>query len=485
MKRKHKSPPGASTVSSPGTRVERDTMGELAVPATVYYGVQTARAIENFPISSLRFPRAMIRAMGLIKRAAATVNQSLGLLDKKPADAIKQAATEVVEGKLDAEFPVDIFQTGSGTSTNMNTNEVISNRATELLGGARGSKLVHPNDHVNLGQSSNDVIPTAIHIAAGETIQHQLIPALFYLQNVLARKAKEFDKVVKIGRTHLQDATPVRLGQEFSGYARQIELGIQRVIRAQQALSEVALGGTAVGTGLNCHPKFSAKVLALISKETGCTFREAKNHFEAQSTQDSLVEASGALKTVAVSLMKIANDIRWLGSGPRCGLGEINLPETQPGSSIMPGKVNPVIAESVTMVCAQVIGNDVTITVGGQAANFELIVMLPVMAYNLLQSIELLSTAAQNFAVKCIDGIKANEERCRSLIEESLAMCTALAPEIGYEAAAKLAKEAYKSGKTVRQIAKDQKVLPEKRLNDLLDPWRMTEPGGPVGSAGG
>jgi fumarate hydratase class II len=485
MKRKHKSPPGASTVSSPGTRVERDTMGELAVPATVYYGVQTARAIENFPISSLRFPRAMIRAMGLIKRAAATVNQSLGLLDKKPADAIKQAATEVVEGKLDAEFPVDIFQTGSGTSTNMNTNEVISNRATELLGGARGSKLVHPNDHVNLGQSSNDVIPTAIHIAAGETIQHQLIPALFYLQNVLARKAKEFDKVVKIGRTHLQDATPVRLGQEFSGYARQIELGIQRVIRAQQALSEVALGGTAVGTGLNCHPKFSAKVLALISKETGCTFREAKNHFEAQSTQDSLVEASGALKTVAVSLMKIANDIRWLGSGPRCGLGEINLPETQPGSSIMPGKVNPVIAESVTMVCAQVIGNDVTITVGGQAANFELIVMLPVMAYNLLQSIELLSTAAQNFAVKCINGIKANEERCRSLIEESLAMCTALAPEIGYEAAAKLAKEAYKSGKTVRQIAKDQKVLPEKRLNDLLDPWRMTEPGGPVGSAGG
>jgi fumarate hydratase class II len=316
-------------------------------------------------------------------------------------------------------------------------------------------------------------------------MQQQLIPALTRLQNALAHKAKEFDKIVKIGRTHLQDATPVRVGQEFSGYARQIELGLQRVIRAQQALSEVALGGTAVGTGLNCHPKFSAKVLALISKETGCTFREAKNHFEAQSTQDSLVEASGALKTVAVSLMKIANDIRWLGSGPRCGLGEINLPETLPGSSIMPGKVNPVIAESVTMVCAQVIGNDVTITVGGQAANFELIVMLPVMAYNLLQSIELLSTAAQNFAVKCINGIKANEERCRSLIEESLAMCTALAPEIGYEAAAKLAKEAYKSGKTVRQIAKEQKVLPEKRLNDLLDPWRMTEPGGPVGSAGG
>ena len=476
---------GTTKTSTGATRVERDTMGELAVPADAYYGVQTARAIENFPISSLRFPRSMIRAMGLIKRAAATVNQSLGLLDKKQADVIKQAATEVVEGTLDAEFPVDIFQTGSGTSTNMNTNEVISNRATELLGGARGSKLVHPNDHVNLGQSSNDVIPTAIHIASGEMMQQQLIPALVLLQKALARKANEFDKVVKIGRTHLQDATPVRLGQEFGGYARQVELSIQRVRHAQAALSEVALGGTAVGTGLNCHPKFPAKVLAIISKETGCIFMEAKNHFEAQSTQDSLVEASGELKTIAVSLMKIANDIRWLGSGPRCGLGEINLPETQPGSSIMPGKVNPVIAESVTMVCAQVIGNDVTVTVGGQAANFELIVMLPVMAYNLLQSIELLSTAATNFAVRCINGIKANEERCNSLIEESLAMCTALAPEIGYEAAAKLAKEAYKSGKTVRQMAKAQKILSEKRLTELLDPWRMTEPGGPVGSAGG
>jgi fumarate hydratase class II len=467
------------------TRIERDTMGELAVPVDAYYGVQTARAIENFRISPLRMPRAIIRAMGLIKRAAAVVNHSLGLLDKKQADVIKQAATEVVDGKLDTEFPVDIFQTGSGTSTNMNTNEVISNRATELLGGPRGSKLVHPNDHVNLGQSSNDVIPTAIHIAASETMQHQLLPALTRLHKALDRKAKEFDKIVKIGRTHLQDATPVRLGQEFGGYARQIELGIQRVKRAQDALSEVALGGTAVGTGLNCHPEFSTKVLAMISKETGCSFTEARNHFEAQSAQDSLVEASGKLRAVAVSLMKIANDIRWLGSGPRCGLGEINLPETQPGSSIMPGKVNPVIAESVTMVCAQVIGNDVTVTVGGQAANFELIVMLPVMAYNLLQSIELLAAASSNFAAKCIDGIKANEERCKSLIEESLAMCTALAPEIGYEAAAKLAKDAYKSGKTVRQVAKEQKVLSEKRLAELLDPWRMTEPGGPVGSAGG
>jgi fumarate hydratase class II len=470
---------------SASTRIERDTMGELAVPAAAYYGVQTARAIENFPISSLRMPRAVIRAMGMIKRAAATVNHSLGLLDKKPAEAIRQAAVEVVDGKLDAEFPVDIFQTGSGTSTNMNTNEVISNRATELLGGVRGSKLVHPNDHVNLGQSSNDVIPTAIHIAASEMMQQQLLPALTRLHKALKKKAKEFDAIVKIGRTHLQDATPVRLGQEFGGYARQIELAIQRVKQAQEVLSEVALGGTAVGTGLNCHPQFSRKVMAIISKETGCSFREAKNHFEAQSAQDSLVEASGQLRVLAVSLMKIANDIRWLGSGPRCGLGEINLPETQPGSSIMPGKVNPVIAESVTMVCAQVIGNDVTVTVGGQAANFELIVMMPVMAYNLLQSIELLATASDNFAAKCIEGIKANEERCKSLIEESLAMCTALAPEIGYEAAAKLAKDAYKSGKTVRQLAKEQKVLSDRRLADLLDPWRMTEPGGPVGSAGG
>jgi len=475
----------ASHKSSLPTRMERDTMGELAVPADAYYGVQTARAIENFPISPLRIPRSVIRAMGMIKRAAASVNHSLGLLDKKQADAIIEAATEVIEGGLDEEFPVDIFQTGSGTSTNMNTNEVISNRATELLGGVRGSKLVHPNDHVNLGQSSNDVIPTAIHIAASETIHRQLLPALTRLHSALDRKAREFDGIVKIGRTHLQDATPVRLGQEFGGYARQIELGIGRMKRAQAALSEVALGGTAVGTGLNCHPDFSSQVVTIISRETGCPFIEAANHFEAQSSQDSLVEVSGALRTLAVSLMKIANDVRWLGSGPRCGLGEIHLPETQPGSSIMPGKVNPVIAESVTMVCAQVIGNDLTVTIGGQAGNFELIVMLPVMAYNLLQSIELLAAASNNFVAKCIEGITANEERCKSLIEQSLAMCTALAPEIGYEAAAKLAKEAYRSGKTVREVAKAQQVLPEARLNELLDPWRMTEPGGPVGSAGG
>lgn len=474
-----------SSGSSSATRMERDTMGELAVPVAAYYGVQTARAVENFPISDLRFPRSFIRAMGLIKWAAASVNVSLGLLEKRIADAILTSSREVVEGRWDEQFPVDIFQTGSGTSTNMNVNEVIANRAAELLGGARGSKLVHPNDHVNLGQSSNDVIPTAIHVAAVDSIERQLVPALTRLQQALAGKAQEFDKIVKIGRTHLQDATPVRLGQEFSGYARQIELGLERAKHAQRVLSEVALGGTAVGTGLNAHPEFAGRVLASISREIGCGFQEATNHFEAQSTQDSLVEASGVLRTIAVSLMKIANDVRWLGSGPRCGLGEIILPETQPGSSIMPGKVNPVIAESVTMVAAQVIGNDVTITIGGQAGNFELLVMLPVMAYNLLQSIELLATASNNFAARCIEGVMADEERCRNFIEQSLAMCTGLAPEIGYDAAAKLAKEAYRTGKSVREVARDQKVLTEDRLNALLDPWRMTEPGGPVGSAGG
>jgi fumarate hydratase, class II len=474
-----------SVGSSGATRLERDTMGELAVPASAYYGVQTARAVENFPISDLRLPRSFIKAMGVIKHAAATVNESLGLLDKKITEAILTSSREVIDGRWDNEFPVDIFQTGSGTSTNMNANEVIANRAAELLGGARGSKLAHPNDHVNLGQSSNDVIPTAIHVAAVDVIERRLVPALTRLQNALAGKAQEFDTIVKIGRTHLQDATPVRLGQEFSGYARQIELGLERARHAQRVLGEVALGGTAVGTGLNAHPEFAGRVLALVSQEIGCPFHEATNHFEAQSTQDSLVEASGALRTIAVSLMKIANDVRWLGSGPRCGLGEIVLPETQPGSSIMPGKVNPVIAESVTMVAAQVIGNDLTITVGGQAGNFELLVMLPVMAYNLLQSIELLASASNNFAARCIEGVKADEERCRNFIEQSLAMCTGLAPEIGYDAAAKLAKEAYRTGKTVRDIARAQKVLPEERLEALLDPRRMTEPGGPVGSAGG
>ena len=474
--------------SHEATRTERDTMGELQVPAAAYYGIQTARAIENFPISALRLPRPMLRALGLIKRAAAQVNEDLGFLDPKLAQGIRAAAQEVIEGRLDEQFPVDIFQTGSGTSSNMNANEVIANRAAELLGGARGAKIVHPNDHVNLGQSSNDVLPTAIHIAALEEIEHHLLPALSHLEHALGAKAKEFDGIVKIGRTHLQDATPIRLGQEFSGYARQIELGISRVQRTRGSLEELALGGTAVGTGLNAHPEFAPRVIALLAKETGCALKEAHNHFEAQAAQDSLIEASGALKTVAVSLMKIANDIRWMGSGPRCGIGEIIVPATQPGSSIMPGKVNPVIAESVMMVAAEVIGNDVAITVAGQAGNFELLVMLPVMAHNLLESILLLSRASENFAHRCVEGIEPDRERCQATIEESLAMCTALAPEIGYDAAAEIAKEAHKTGKTVREVAEAKKVLPADRLKELLDPWRMTEPGlagGKPGSAGG
>ncbi len=451
-------------------------MGELAVPAASYYGVQTARAIENFPVSGLRFPRAFIRAIGLIKWASATVNHSLGLLDKKRAESIKVASREVVDGRWDPEFPVDIFQTGSGTSTNMNANEVIANRASELMGGTRGSGLVHPNDHVNLGQSSNDVIPTAIHVAAVEALHRRLLPALTRLHRALSRKAREFDSIVKIGRTHLQDATPIRLGQEFGGYARQMVIGVERARHAQAALTDVALGGTAVGTGLNAHPKFAPRVIALLSREIACPLKEALDHFEAQSAQDSLVEASGELRTIAVSLMKIANDIRWLGSGPRCGLGELILPETQPGSSIMPGKVNPVIAESVTMVAAQVMGNDVSIMVGGQAGNFELLVMLPLMAFNLLQSIDLLAGVSDNFSARCIEGLTANEKRCRETIEQSLAMCTALAPAIGYDAAAQIAKEAYATGRTVREVARSRRVLPEARLNTLLDPWRMTGP---------
>ena len=457
-------------------RLERDTMGEKEVPAEAYYGIQTLRAVENFPISDLRFSRSFIRALGLIKWAAAQVNEDLGLLDKKKAKAIVQAAREVVDGKFDREFVVDIFQTGSGTSTNMNANEVIANRAAELLGEALGGKAVHPNDHVNLGQSSNDAIPTAIHVAALELIEKDLIPALTKLQKALTAKAKAFDLIVKIGRTHLADATPIRLGQEFSGYARQMVLAVRRVQSIQENLSELALGGTAVGTGINTHPEFAKRVIAILSRETGCAFREAENHFEAQAAKDAVVETSGALKTVAVSLTKIANDIRWLGSGPRCGIAEILLPDTQPGSSIMPGKVNPVIAESVLQVAAQVIGNDLAVTIGGQAGNFELNVMMPVMAYNLLQSIELLSRSAENFTTRCIEGIQADEARNQAMIEQSLAMCTALAPEIGYDAAAKIAKEAYKMGKTVREIARAHKVLPEQRLSELLDPWSMTEP---------
>ena len=460
------------------SRVERDSMGEVLVPSRALYGAQTQRAVENFSISDLRFPRGFIRAMGLIKLSAARANMDLGLIDRKAGNAIVQAAEEVAEGQLDEHFVLDIFQTGSGTSTNMNANEVIANRASQLLGGVLGSKKpVHPNDHVNLGQSSNDVFPAALHVATLDSLENALIPALRKLNRTLVQKAKEFDPIVKIGRTHLQDATPIRLGQEFGGYARQVQLGIHRLEKLRDELSELPLGGTAVGTGINTHPRFAAKTIQYLSKLTGLKFHEAANHFEAQSAKDAIVETSGALKTIAVSLTKIANDIRWLASGPRCGIGEINLPETQPGSSIMPGKVNPVIAESVLMATVQVIGNDLTVTLAGQSGVFELNLMMPVMAYNILQSIRLLAASARNLTDRCVAGIQANVDRCNEMVEKSLAMCTALAPEIGYDEAAAIAKESYKTGKTVREIATKKRIMTPKRLKEVLNPMRMTKPG--------
>jgi fumarate hydratase class II len=461
-------------------RNESDSMGEMQVPEAAYYGAQTQRAVLNFPVSDRRFPRPFIRALGLVKQSAAETNQEMGFLDGERADAIVKAAQEIIDGRLDDQFVVDIYQTGSGTSTNMNMNEVISNRANEILGQPRGTKTpVHPNDHVNMGQSSNDVIPTAIHIAARETMEKDLIPSLSQLRDSLAAKAEAFDHIVKIGRTHLQDATPVRLGQEFAGYASMLEHGIRRVRQGSSELAELALGGTAVGTGLNCPPAFPAKVIQRVSDKTSVSFQEAENHFEAQGARDAMVFASGALKTVAVSLIKIANDVRWLGSGPRCGFGEIRLPAVQPGSSIMPGKVNPVIAESVLQVCAQVIGNDAAVTIGGQSGVFELNVMKPVMASNLLESIALLANACKMFAEFCIDGIEADEERCKSFVEQSLAMCTALSPIIGYDKAAAIAKEAYKTGRTVREVALEVSGLSEAELTRVLDPVSQTRPGVP------
>ena len=454
-------------------------MGEVKVPKSAYYGAQTQRAVENFPISGIGFPPRFVRALAIIKHAAASVNQELGLLDSKIGDVIRAAAREVMDGKLDKEFVVDIFQTGSGTSTNMNANEVIANRALEILGKERGGKGVHPNDHVNMSQSSNDVIPTAIHVSALEAIQRELLPALQGLHQALTAKAKEFDRIVKIGRTHLADATPIRLGQEFSGYARQIELSIERIGAAASGLEELALGGTAVGTGINTHPEFPSRTIKKISQMTELPFREAKNHFEAQAAKDAVVQVSGSLKTLAVSLTKIANDLRWLSSGPRCGIGEIELPDTQPGSSIMPGKVNPVMCESVLQVAAHVIGCDATITVCGQAGNFELNVMMPIMALRLLEAITFSASVVKAFTEKCIVGIEANKEHCEEMIEKSLAMVTALAPVIGYDAAAKIAKESYATGKTVREVALAHKVLPPDKLAKILDPWRMTEPGIP------
>lgn len=455
-------------------RIEKDSLGEVKVPADAYWGAQTQRAVENFPVSGWRFPRRFIRALGMIKMAAAQANLELKLLDKSSAEAIARAAGEVMAGEWDGQFVVDIFQTGSGTSTNMNANEVIGNRANEILGGKKGDKKpVHPNDHVNKGQSSNDVIPASIHIAALESIEEELLPALKKLQRSLAAKSKEFDSIVKIGRTHLQDATPIRLGQEFGGYAAMVQQAIRRVKSVRESLSELALGGTAVGTGINTHREFAKKTINKINEMTGLSFREAQNHFEAQGARDALVETGGALKTLAVSLMKIANDIRWLGSGPRCGIGELILPEVQPGSSIMPGKVNPVIPEAVCMVSAQVIGYDAAIAVGGLSGNFELNVMMPMMAYNLLQSIKLLSNVTLIFSEKCIRGLKANTQRISETLEKSISLATALAPVIGYDAAAAIAKKAYMSGKTIKEVAMEEKILPEEKLQKLLDPASM------------
>ncbi len=464
-------------LSKAAYRIERDSMGPVKVPKKAYYGAQTQRAIENFPISGWRFQRELIYALGLVKYGAARVNSELGLLEGRLARAIQKASEEVMEGTWDAEFVVDVFQTGSGTSTHMNANELIANRANEILGGRKGIyRPIHPNDHVNLGQSSNDVFPSCIHIASMILIQERLLPALGGLQKALKKKEKEFYPILKIGRTHLQDATPIRLGQEFGGYAQQMESGIRRIRSGIKSLSQIPLGGTAVGTGINTHPLFAKRVISIIRKKTGYAFRETVDHFEAQGAKDALVEMSGLMKTVAVSLIKIANDIRWLGSGPRCGIGEVRLPETQPGSSIMPGKVNPVIPESLIQVCAQVIGADAAITLGGLSGNFELNVMMPLIAHNLLQSIHLLANGVDHFSRRCVDGLEADRERCEEMVERSLALATALTPKIGYDEAARIAKKAYDQRKTIRQVAEEQRILSRKELNRWLDPRSMMAP---------
>jgi len=462
-------------------RVEKDTMGEMRVPKQALYGPQTQRAVENFPISGAPMPAAFVHALGVIKAAAARVNVGLELLDPQIARAVEQAAMEVAEGRWDAEFPIDVFQTGSGTSSNMNANEVIARRASQILNGAK----VHPNDHVNFGQSSNDVIPTALHVAAVLEIEHQLLPALAHLHKALEAKAKEFDGVIKTGRTHLMDATPIRLGQEFGGYASQIEHGIARVKAVLPDLRELAIGGTAVGTGLNTHPDFGRRMAAEIGTVAGTGFVEAKNHFEAQGAQDACCWASGALNTVAASLIKIANDIRLMNSGPRCGLAEIVLPAVQPGSSIMPGKVNPVICEAVIQVGAQVAGNHLVVSMGAQWGQLDLNTMLPVIARNLLESVALLARAAQVFADKAIKDLVADAETCRGYIEISPSMATALNPLIGYEKAAEIAKRSFKERRPVRELAAEMTSLKPAEIERALDPARQTEPGLDLGGSGG
>jgi fumarate hydratase class II len=463
--------------SSDDTRTEKDSLGPVEVPADALYGAQTKRAIDNFPVSGLRLPRRVIRALGLIKKAAAELNRDTGKLDRRIADAICTAAHEVAGGQHDDQFVVDIFQTGSGTSSNMNANEVIANRAIQILGGVVGSKSpVHPNDHVNMGQSSNDVFPTAAQIAAIEAVDRDLCPALRALEGALAGKAASLDYVVKLGRTHLMDAVPIRMGQEFSGYAAMLGSTIRRVEATRPALSELALGGTAVGTGLGADPDFAPRVIGMVAREIAIPLRQAPNLFEALSAHDALVEASGALRGAAATLTKIANDIRWLSSGPSGGLGEIRLPELQPGSSIMPGKVNPVMAEMLLMVCAQVIGHDATIAWGGAAGSFELNVMTPVMTYDFLQSVQILANGCRLFAARCVEGIEPDVDRCTALVEQSSALVTALAPRIGYDAAAALAREAVARKMTIRALCLEKQVLPPDELAQLLDARRMTGP---------
>src|SRR6056297_436025 len=468
-------------------RIERDSMGEVRVPAEAYYGAQTQRAVDNFPISGWRLPPGMIKAMGLVKYACGVANRDLGKLTgsgKNPltdsqVDAMLAAADEVAQGRIADQFPVDVFQTGSGTSSNMNLNEVISNRAIEIQGGDRKAteKPIHPNDHVNMGQSTNDTFPTAIHVAVGRQIDRALLPSLEKLQQALAAKAAAWDAVIKIGRTHLMDATPLRLGQEFGGFARQLELSADRARRALEAVLELPVGGTAVGSGINTHPEFGERVAAVIAEETGLGFRQAVNHFEANAQRDALVEAHGQLKCIAQTLFNVANNIRWLGSGPRCGFYEVKLPTRQPGSSIMPGKVNPVMSEALMQVAAKVVGNDGCISLAGAAGgNFQLNIMMPVMAQTILESIELLSSGADAFVDFCVADMEANEDGCEAAVEQSLSMCTSLNPLIGYEQAAKLAKEAFRTGKTIRQLCREEGILDEQTLREALDPWKMTEP---------
>lgn len=468
-------------------RTEHDSMGDVRVPAKAYYGAQTQRAVENFPVSGWTLRGEMIHAMGLVKYACGVANRDLGKLTgtgKNPlkdsqVEAMLAAAREVAEGKFDAEFPIDVFQTGSGTSSNMNVNEVISNRAIEMTGGDRFSmtKPIHPNDHVNMGQSTNDTFPTAIHVAVAISIQQRLIPTLESFQDVLSRKAAAWDKIIKIGRTHLADATPLRLGQEIGGFSRQLELSVARARQALKAVLELPVGGTAVGTGINTHPEFSRRVAAALEQETGIGFVEAVNHFEANAQRDGLVDCHGHLRTIAVTLFNVANNLRWLSSGPRCGFYEVMLPDRQPGSSIMPGKVNPVLCESLMQVAARVMGNDQTVSFSGATGgNFQLNIMMPIMGHATLESVAIMAQGTTAFVDLCAEDMEANEEQCNAMVEKSLAMVTSLNPYVGYEKAAALAKEAFKSGKTVRDLCREQNILPEDQLTKALDPWSMTEP---------